>query len=120
SDGWFADGPGPLRRLRARDAGVAQHLAHLVARTVENRTGSVRAASGGPAALIAPAGHARTALPGAALVGAVHSLQFPTPYTRFGDLAGPGALLGLAAALVLRSRHRSESSASPARDPADP
>ena len=105
SDAWFGAGGA------ARPAAIAQQMAHLTIRAVETRTGAVRSSNGGPAAVIGPSGHELSRAAPGVTVGFIAQVAGPTLFVRTGDLAGPGATLGLivllAWSLPRRNRHDS-------------
>jgi len=109
NDGWFGTAEPAWRRTAA----LWQHPAHLVMRAVENRVGIVRAANNGISGIVDPRGRwtRRSGLfRPEALAGEVRSGVAPTPFARFGDLAGPLAALaaaGVTLAATARRRARS-------------
>ncbi len=98
NDGWFRP-----RLGGAGTAAHAQHRAHLILRSVENRMGAVRSSLGGELLAIGPDGRVVTLRP----VGAesltpmrVSTSTTMTAYTRYGDLVGLACLLLLLLLLV--------------------
>lgn len=101
NDGWFG-----------RSVAPAQHMSHLVLRAVETRLAAARSANSGISGFVLPDGTVQGAT--GLFVPAQVSMDLPlmdmlTPYTRRGDLAGPGALILFVMALALglwRSRRQ--------------
>jgi apolipoprotein N-acyltransferase len=92
NDAWFG-----------RSIAPHQHEAHLAFRAIENRVGIVRAANTGISAYVDPLGrfHGETALEtSASRTYQVQTTSVTTPFTRFGDWAGMGSLLGTAGLVV--------------------
>jgi apolipoprotein N-acyltransferase len=92
NDAWFAAG-----------AGARQHLAHLVMRAIETRSGIARAANLGISGMVEPTGRIRHQLPAGepgAAVGFLTTVPTVPLYVRLGDWVG---WLSLAAGAVLLS-----------------
>jgi apolipoprotein N-acyltransferase len=89
NDAWLGDRP-----RWTRTAAFHQHPLHLRIRAVETGAGALRVGNGGWTSVVDPAGREQRLLepyvPGVARAE-VTSLAHATPFTRTGDLAGPGA-----------------------------
>ena len=98
NDGWFNDG------RPAGSRATEQHLAHLVLRAVETRTGIARAANSGVSALIGPDGRVERRLEAheaGVLDGTLRRTSGTTLYVRTGNVLAP-LCAGLLALLLLR------------------
>ena len=90
NDAWYGREP-----WYAQTTALWQHPAHTVMRAIENRVGVARSANTGISLFVDPVGevHNTTALFEADLrIMPVYTTDVVTFYTRFGDLAGRGAI----------------------------
>jgi apolipoprotein N-acyltransferase len=101
NDAWFEAGGWGAAAARA------QHAAHLVMRAVEHRVGAVRAANGGYAFIVDPAGRVlgpRDPTGERLLVGEVRSTRGLTVYARLGDWVGWMSLLAVVLVTLMPAR----------------
>lgn len=91
NDAWFG-----REAWWSRSSALWQHPAHLVMRAIETRVGIARSANTGISELVDPLGrtsHETPLFEPAAFAGEVLTTDSLTPYVRFGDVVGWGAVL---------------------------